>query len=48
VRVVYHCEGLLDLQDRRAHAFDADDVVVLETVARLLAPILAKVPMPAA
>jgi Nif-specific regulatory protein len=35
-----HCVGILDLQSREPAAFDAEDVTLVETVARLLAPAL--------
>ncbi len=46
VRAGDRCIGILDLQSRQPAAFDADDVMLVETVARLLAPALAHVPLP--
>ena len=44
VRTGDHCVGIVDLQSREPARFSAEDVVVVETVARLLAPVMARLP----
>jgi putative methionine-R-sulfoxide reductase with GAF domain len=42
VRTGDHCFGIVDLQSREPARFSSEDVIVVETVARLLAPVMAK------